>query len=203
LVGPGLATILGNFQVFLLALVGVAFYKEHLTFRLVMAIPTAMLGLFLVLGLHWQALTPDYRAGVIFGLVTALCYAGFNLCLRRLQRLPHRLSPVANLALVSLVTALFLGGVAMGEGASLAIPDIGSAGALGAYGILSQVCGWVLIAKGLPGIRASLAGLLLLLQPSLAYVWDILIFGLPVTWIKIVGTLIALFAIYLGSSGRK
>ena len=34
----------------------------------------------------------------------------------------------------------------------------------------------------------------------MAYVWDILFFDLPVTPIKVTGTVIALFAIYLGST---
>lgn len=202
-VGPGLATILGNFQVFILALIGVAMFGERLTLRLVVAIPAAMLGLFLVVGVQWHMLTSDYRAGVILGLTTAVCYTGYTLSLRRLQGRPNRLPPVVNLAVVSLVTTVFLGFLALGEGASFKIADIRTAEALGAYGVFSQVCGWVLISKGLPGVRASLAGLLLLMQPSLAYIWDILIFDSQLTWIKTAGTLIALLAIYLGSTSQK
>jgi drug/metabolite transporter (DMT)-like permease len=202
-IGPGLATILGNFQVFILALVGVAIFGERLTLRLVAAIPAAMLGLFLVVGFQWRALTSDYRIGVIFGLITAVCFAGYTLTLRRLQGGLHRAPPISNLAMVSLVAALFLGLLALGEGAPFRITDINTAGALSAYGILSQACGWALISKGLPGVRASLAGLLILLQPSLAYVWDILIFGLPITPMKIAGTIIALLAIYLGSTSQN
>jgi drug/metabolite transporter (DMT)-like permease len=98
---------------------------------------------------------------------------------------------------------VFLGLLALGEGGSLAIPDISSSVALGAYGVFSQAVGWILISKGLPGVRVSLAGLLILIQPSLAYVWDILFFGLPVTPMKLAGTLMALSAIYLGSTRRN
>lgn len=202
-VGPGLATILGNFQVFVLALVGVAIFGERPTLRLVAAIPAAMLGLFLVVGVQWQTLPPNYRHGVIFGLVTALCFSGYTLSLRRLQSMQDRTPPVANLAVVSLAASVFLGLLVLGAGGSLAVTDFSSAGALGAYGLFSQAIGWMLISKGLPGVRVSLAGLLILIQPSLAYVWDILIFGLPVTPMKLAGTLIALFAIYLGGTSQK
>jgi len=202
-VGPGLATILGNFQVFVLALVGIAIFGERPTPRLVAAIPAAMLGLLLVVGIQWGSLAADYRAGVLFGLATAVCYSAYTLTLRHLQSRDHHAGPFANLAVVSLATAAGLGLLGLAEGESFAIPDIVTAGALGAYGVFSQVCGWVLISKGLPGIRASLAGLLLLLQPSLAYVWDILLFDLPVNLMKVAGTMITLFAIYLGSTSRK
>jgi drug/metabolite transporter (DMT)-like permease len=44
-VGPGLATILANFQVFLLALFGVFVLGERLSTRTTLAIPMAFLGL--------------------------------------------------------------------------------------------------------------------------------------------------------------
>jgi drug/metabolite transporter (DMT)-like permease len=107
------------------------------------------------------------------------------------------------LAVVSLATAVFLGLLVIAEGGTLVIRDLRSIAALGAYGVFSQAIGWMLISKGLPGVRVSLAGLLILIQPSLAYVWDILIFSLSVTPMKIAGTLITLWAIYLGSSSQK
>lgn len=45
-VGPGLATILGNFEVFLLTAFGVFFLKEKLRLEFMLAIPLALLGLF-------------------------------------------------------------------------------------------------------------------------------------------------------------
>jgi len=89
-------------------------------------------------------------------------------------------------------------------GESFAIPDAQSWFSLVGLGIMGQVLGWVLISKGLPDLNASVVGLVLLVQPSLAFVWDILFFGRPTTSIEIVGALIALGAIYLGSvSGKK
>ena len=43
------------------------------------------------------------------------------------------------------------------------------------------------------------AGLALLLQPTLSFVWDVLFFGRPMQAIEIAGAAIALVAIYLGS----
>ena len=91
---------------------------------------------------------------------------------------------------------VFLGGlilacVSIGQGESFPIPDMRTAGALTAYALFSQVLGWVLISKGLPGVPTSLAGLLLLLQPSLAFVWDMLLFDLTVTLRSSAGTILA------------
>jgi drug/metabolite transporter (DMT)-like permease len=202
-VGPGLATILGNFQVFLLALIGVTILKERMTFRLIAAIPVAVLGLFLVVGIQWKALTPDYRWGVFFGLATALCYAGYILTLRWLQTDLHRVAAVPNLAVVSLTTAVVLGLLSLWEGETLVISDGRTMTALAAYGLFSQVLGWMLISKGLPGVRASLAGLLLLMQPTLAFVWDMVFFDMELTVSKGIGTVMTLVAIYLGSTGRS
>ena len=55
------------------------------------------------------------------------------------------------------------------------------------------------IANALPHIRASLSGLILLLQPALAFVWDVPFFQRPTSLFNWAGVLIALVAIYLGT----
>ena len=64
--------------------------------------------------------------------------------------------------------------------------------------LFSQSLGFILITHGLPKIRASLSGLILPLQPALAFVWDVLFFKRPTTLINWLGVLVALAAIYLG-----
>ena len=61
----------------------------------------------------------------------------------------------------------------------------------------------MLISKALPKLEASRAGLILLLQPTFAFVWDILFFSRASTWLEMLGALVALFAIYLGVSAKK
>ena len=86
-VGPGLATILANFQVFLLALYGAFVLRESVSIRTITAIPLAFFGLFLLAGIHWRQLGDSYRLGVLLGLATAACYAVYILALRKLQSL--------------------------------------------------------------------------------------------------------------------
>ena len=57
----------------------------------------------------------------------------------------------------------------------------------------------VLIASSLPRVSPTEAGLALLLQPTLSFIWDVLFFARPVTTTELIGAVIALAAIYLGS----
>jgi drug/metabolite transporter (DMT)-like permease len=74
---------------------------------------------------------------------------------------------------------------------------------LAALGLLSHALGWFLIANALPETHASLSGLILLFQPSLAFVWDVLFFQRPTSLVNWLGVLIALAAIYLGMSRKS
>jgi drug/metabolite transporter (DMT)-like permease len=201
-VGPGLSTLLANFQVFVLALVGVLVFGEKLRLELVIAVPLALYGLSLIVGVDWQALSDEYRAGVVFGLLTAVSYAGYILSLRYTRTGGSGGSPGADLAVVSLCTAAFLAASALAEGASLAIPGWRDAGLLIGYGFVAQVLGWVLISRGLEGVAASRVGLVLLLQPLLAYVWDITFFSGPLAAPQLVGAGLTVFSIWLGSRRR-
>ena len=201
-IGPGLSTILANFQVFLLALYGAAVLGERPTWRLGISIILAMAGLYLMAGANWQQLGKTYRSGVLLGLAAAVCYAAYLLLLRRLQSAADASSALSNLCVISLVTAVLLGVSAWPRGDSFAVPNAPSWLALLAYAFFSQVCGWWLITTGLPRVRTSLAGLLLLLQPALSFIWDLLLFDPRVTPTSICGAAVALGAIYLGITRR-
>ncbi|WP_138430824.1 DMT family transporter [Fodinibius saliphilus] len=205
-VGPGLATILGNMQVFFVALLAVWLLKEHIGWRLMVAIPFAVVGLFLIVRTGWGEQGGAVKLGVLYGLLTALCYALYILTLRRSQSEEQKLrySLFANMTWICLLASVFLGITVLIEpGAHFNIPDLQTWGALLALGIMGQVLGWVFISKGLPKVNASVAGLALLLQPALAFMWDILIFDRPTTALEYVGAAIVLGAIYLGSSQKK
>jgi hypothetical protein len=57
-VGPGLATLLANFQVFILALAGVVLLGERLNWQTAVSIPLAVLGLATIVGFDWLSLRP-------------------------------------------------------------------------------------------------------------------------------------------------
>ena len=202
-VGPGLATILGNFEVFLVPVAGLLLYGERLKLRFTLSVPLAVAGLFMIVGIRWPQLTPDYRIGIVYGLSTALFYTGFLVALRRLQSHASRPSPVHSLMVVSLITAVFLAVDMLVTGESFAIPDLSSGLCLVALGLMCQTVGWLLIADSLPAIPAAIAGLLLLLQPSLSFVWDVIFFNRATSATAWAGVALALGAIYLGATSER
>jgi drug/metabolite transporter (DMT)-like permease len=201
-VGPGLGTILPNFQVFIIAAVGIGCLNEKVRPLFLVSIPIAVGGLFLIVGFDWNTLGPGYRTGVYCGLAAAVCYAGFLLSLRRLQSEHIDVSFFYVLTLVSLVTAVFLAAEVWREGHAFRIPDLQTLLALAALGLFSQSAGWMMISHALPGMRASLSGFILLLQPSLAFVWDVLLFQRPTSLLNWIGVALTLAAIYIGTLMR-
>ncbi|MFC1883181.1 DMT family transporter [Thermodesulfobacteriota bacterium] len=202
-IGPGLATILANFQVFFLGGFGIIILCEKLTIRYALSVPIGLFGLYLIMGSDWSALSPDYKLGVLLGLLTALSYSCYLLTLRKLQSLDEDVSPFSAVAIISLSTSALLAVMMIFEGESFAIPDVESWASLIAYGVIGQVLGWVLISKGITRVAASRTGLVLLLQPSLAFIWDILFFSRPTGHMEILGCIIAIAAIYMGSTANN
>ncbi len=198
-VGPGVATLLANFQVFVLAAAGVLFFKEHLSTQQWVAILLAILGLALLVGSGWSHLSAQYHLGVILALLTAAWYAGYILTLRNARTGGESGSPYAIITVISLVTALLLAAAVGIEGDSFAIPSWTDAGWLLLYGLVPQVIGWVLISHSMLKVKTAQVGLVLLLQPACALIWDVLFFGRRLSGPELLGAVIALAAIYMGS----
>jgi len=198
--GPGLATIMGNSQVFILALYGVFFLGEKLSWRHMVAMPLAVAGLFMIIEINPTKLPAHMITGMALCLAAAFFYSGYLLSLRKSLMLQEHLSPVANMALVSFVSAGFIAVYCVGGGISFTIPDLQTGICVAALGIFCQGLGWVLLSFGLPHLPTSRAGLLLLTQPALSFIWDIVLCGRPTGAIGYLGAATAIFAIWLGVS---
>lgn len=198
-VGPGLSTLLANFQVFILMLAGVLVLRQRPTAIQMIAVPLALLGLALIVGFDWRSLAANYRLGVVYGLLTAVVYAGYLLTMRFVRKDIVGGLPTREIAVVSVVAAAILGASALLEGQSLAVESLSDVGWLVAYGVLSHCFGYILIVSSLPQVSTTEAGLALLLQPTLSFVWDVLFFARAMSLTELAGAAIALFAIYLGS----
>lgn len=201
-VGPGLATLLANFQVFVLALAGWFWFRDPLRWETALSIPLAMIGLSLLIGADWLALSGDYRTGIVLGLLTAICYGAYILSLRASRVSEIGPSSLGIMALISFYCALILAGLASLESQSLAIPTWRDAGILLVYGIVAQVLGWMMISRGITKVGAAQTGLILLLQPAFSFVWDVAFFARRFNVLEGCGALLALTAIYLGSLRR-
>lgn len=202
-IGPGLSTLLANFQVFIMVLAGILFLKQRPSLAQLVAVPLALVGLALIIGVDWNSLPADYRLGVVFGLATAVAYAGYLLTMRVARRNAEHAVPVREIGLMSLLIAAMLGVSALFEGVSLTVPTVTDFGWLLGYGLLSHSLGMMLIASSLTQVSTAEAGIALLLQPTLSFVWDVLFFARSMTPTELLGAAIALFAIYLGARQKR
>ncbi|MBD3258922.1 EamA family transporter [candidate division GN15 bacterium] len=198
--GAGMATILGNTQVFGSALLSALFFKERLTVKFFIAAISAMFGVVLLVGVLADEVefSSRYIEGIIFGLATGICYASYIISLKAAGHKERIPDVVAFVAWVASFSALFLGIATLIEGGRMVPPDTLSWVLLISLGILVQALAWWAIVTALATIDASRAGLVLLLQPTLAMVWGVLFFAEQFTVTQVVGAVITLTAIYYG-----
>ena len=163
-VGAGIATVLGNLQVFIVAVLAWLLLGERPGGRLLLAVPVVLFGVVLISGVVGaDAYGADPLMGVVYGVATSLAYAGFLLVLRQGARDLRRFAgplfdATAVAALTSVVGAPLAGGVDL-------VPSWPAHGWLLLLALTSQVLGWLLIAVSLPRLPAAITSLLLLLQP--------------------------------------
>ena len=82
-VGAGLATVLGNVQVVLVPIAAWLLLSERPAGRVAAAVPVVLIGVVLISGVVGAgAYGSNPALGVLFGLLTAVAYAGFLLTLR-------------------------------------------------------------------------------------------------------------------------
>jgi drug/metabolite transporter (DMT)-like permease len=202
LVGPGMATMLTNVQVLLLAAVSVLFLKDKVSRPFLVSIPMALIGLYLMVGVQWAEFAPGYQYGVIFGLLSALAYSCYLLSLKySLSKVAA--DPLSMAAAVALISSIFLGALGAAQGNSFVIPDVQSLLALTFLALVCHSIGWFLITRGIQSVKTSHVGLILLLQPTLSYVWDLLFFDKPINPVELTGGSLVLLAIYLGSLEKR
>jgi drug/metabolite transporter (DMT)-like permease len=202
-IGPGLSTIFANHQVFVVAFGAVTFMGERPGCRLVLAIPLAVFGLFLIVAPEWSSVGPEYKYGIYLGLTAAVWYGSFLIIMRWSGGFRPALSPVANITVASIFSTIFMALEVLRRNEGFVIPDGSTWGALLILGFGCHAVGWWLIIHGMPKIPLSAVGLSILLQPTGAFIWDMLFFDRPTSMVEAVGATLALGAIYLGSTSRQ
>lgn len=196
ILGPGVATLLGNLQVLPLALGGWWLWGERPAVWFWVALPVAGAGLGLVAGLGSEVQADGL--GVLYGLLTAVTYAGYILGLRGAGAAASHPSPLRDVAVASVLSGMVLVPVVWVEGVRFLPQDGMEVGFLLLYAVVPQVIGWVLIAGALPRVSAVTAGMTLLLQPVLAMGWDMLFFARVFGGREVLGAALLLMAIALG-----
>jgi drug/metabolite transporter (DMT)-like permease len=201
-IGAGLATVLANLQVVIVAVVAWLAFGERPRREVVIAIPVMLLGVVLISGvIGTGAYGADPRAGVALGIVTATAYAGYLLIIRRAT--PDR-RPGGPVAISTAVTAVF--GLVFG----LAVHDINLVPSLPAHayllalGVLSQSIGYLAIQASLPRLPAVIGSLLLFVQPMTTLILGTVLLGELPSPAQIVGVLLVIggMAVATGSVRR-
>ena len=199
-VGPGLGTLLANMQVFIMMMAGIFLYKQIPTKVQLFSVPFAVIGLSMIVGLDWKELKPNYQAGIIFGLLTAICYSSYLISMRQAQQSKTNIIPIREVASMSLMVSVILAFTVFFENESLIISGINDYLILLMYGIGSHAIGGIMIASALVRVTTTEVGIALLLQPTLSFIWEILFFNRSFTMIESVGVVIVLYSIFLSSN---
>jgi len=202
-IGPGLATVLVNLQVFVLAVVGLWVYGDKINWKYGIALPLAGLGLYFLVGISWTTFSSHYKLGIFQSLISMTCYSMYIISLRKSQTIPKAFDPITNLAIISLSSAILLAVIAGVQHESFIPQQPSDWFWLSLYALFGQVLGWSLITMGVARISISQAGLILLLQPALSMIWDTFFFNRPTKSIEVLGIFLILTAIYFGNTGHQ
>jgi drug/metabolite transporter (DMT)-like permease len=163
-VGAGLATVLGNLQVVLVALAAWLLLGERPANRTLLALPVVLAGVVLISGVLGRgAYGANPLLGVLFGALTAVCYAGYLLVLRRGGRDLQR--PAGPVAISTLASVFGTAGMSLLAGGFDPVPRLPAHAWLLALGVISQSFGSLFIAVSLPRLPAVLTSIILLAQP--------------------------------------
>jgi drug/metabolite transporter (DMT)-like permease len=164
-VGAGLATVLANLQVVVVALATWLLFGERPAGRTLAALPLILAGVVLIGGLVGAGTYgADPRLGVVLGLIAALSYASYLIVIRHVGR-RHTAEPVAISTATTAVVAAIVG---IGLGRFDPIPSWPSHGWLALLGITAQSAGYLLISLSLPRLPAVITSVILLAQPVMA-----------------------------------
>jgi len=185
-VGAGLATVLGNLQVLIVGVVAWIAFGERPNRNTFLALPVVLVGVALISGaIGGRAFGTNPTLGVILGLATALCYAGYLLVIRRGSGdLRRPAGPVA-IATISTAAVAALAGVVGGDFEPLPAPA--SLVWLAVLGLTSQSLGYLLISLSLSRLPAVLTSMLLLAQPVMTVVLGIVLLSEAPTAAQLLG----------------
>ncbi len=202
--GAGMSTILGNTQVFGTAVLSYFVFKEKPSLIFFITALTAIVGVALLVGVGSEVeFTKRYIDGIIFGLATGAVYSMYLVTLKFAGEKTERPHPITLLAWVSMFTAFFIGIILLIEQVPMMPPDRYSWAVLFSLALVAQSLGWWAISSSIPKLEGARSGLTLLLQPILATVWGVLFFAEQLLFVQIIGAVVTLGAIYVGSVWRK
>jgi drug/metabolite transporter (DMT)-like permease len=201
-VGAGLATVLGNIQVVLVAVIAWAALGEQPGWRTLASIPIVFSGVVLISGVVGSgAYGDDPLLGVIYGVSTAIAYAAFILILR--QAGSDLRQPAGPLFDATFSAAIFsaLGGIAIGD--IDWVPGLESQAWLLLLALSSQVLGWLLISVSLPRLPAAITSIVLMLQPMTTVLLGAVLLSEKPSAVQLSGVFVVLAGVAFATIGAR
>jgi drug/metabolite transporter (DMT)-like permease len=202
LVGAGLATVLGNTQVVIVALLAWLLLGERPSNRVLAAMPIVLVGVVLISGIIGSdAYGTNPGLGVLTGVVTGITYAAFLLVLRRGNADIRR--PAGPLLDATWVAAIAAIGIGLPFGEVDLIPSWPAHGYLLLLALSSQVIGWLLISVSLPRLPASLTSVILTIQPVGAVLLGIVLVNERPSVVQLLGAGAILLGLMIATLRRR
>jgi drug/metabolite transporter (DMT)-like permease len=161
-------------------------FGERPSRNTLLALPVVLIGVVLISGVIGAgAYGANPALGVVLGLLTALCYAGYLLLIRIGGRDPRR--PAGPVAIATAVTAL-TGAVVGTVGGDLDLtPGPESLFWLAILGVTSQSIGYLAISISLPRLPAVITSIILLVQPVTTVGLSMVLLGERPSPVQLVG----------------
>lgn len=201
-VGAGLATVLGNVQVVIVPIAAWLLLSERPGARVVAAVPVVLIGVTLISGIVGEgAYGSDPALGVLFGVLTAVAYAGFLLALRASSAdIGRSAGALFHATLASALVVLPVGWL-LGE---LELRTSWESFAwLVTLALTSQVLGWLLIAAALPQAPAAIGSLVLTLQPVAAVLLAMVLVDEDPSAVQLAGVAVVVCGVVLATGRRR
>jgi drug/metabolite transporter (DMT)-like permease len=201
LMGAGLATVLINVQVVIVLIAAWLIWDERPTLMQAVGVPIALAGIVLISGiLDADAYGSDPVLGSVLGILTAVCYAGYLLLLRKGRDRSRAAGPIFDSTLACLLVALAAG---LAAGDFDPMPALPSHVWLLLLALTAQVGGGVMLAVALPRLPAVTTSLILLVQPVLATVFAIIILSEAPSSAQFAGVLLIIGGVLLGAARSR
>ncbi len=168
--------MLGNLQVLVVGVVAWLVFGERPSRSMLLALPVVLTGVVLISGVVGAgAYGSDPALGVVLGIATALCYAGYLLIIRLGGRDPRRPAGPVAIATVATAAVAMAGGLAVGD--LDMTPPLESLFWLALLGLTSQSLGYLFISISLPRLPAMVTSMILLVQPVLTVGLSMILLG--------------------------
>ncbi|MPV85212.1 DMT family transporter [Ostreibacterium oceani] len=200
-IGPGIATTLNSLQVFFMAAFGLLLYQEKPSMRLLVALVLCFLGVVLLCGIEIQQTDQGFY-GVMVGVLSAVAFAVSMLFLKTVA-LHQKRSLYNTVFYASMMGASFIAVYGALSFDDFRIPNVSTLLLVVCYGAIIHVMGWFLMAKSIPQLPLALVGMVMCLEPVVAFVADVALLQKHIAAIQYVGAVLVILSIVMHSLKKR